>query len=69
MAAVGLAVGGIAAVPLSRFLAGLLFGVEPADAITIASAAVLLFVVALVAAWVPARTATSVDPMTALRAQ
>ena len=69
MAAAGLAAGGLAAVPLSRFLAGLLFGVAPADGITIAGAAVLLFVVALVAAWVPARTATAVDPMTALRAQ
>jgi ABC-type antimicrobial peptide transport system permease subunit len=69
MAAAGLAVGGLAAVPLSRFLAGLLFGVAPADGFTIAGAALLLFVVALVAAWVPARTATAVDPMTALRAQ
>jgi len=69
MAAAGLAAGGLAAVPLSRFLAGLLFGVAPADGLTIAAAAVLLFAVALVAAWVPARTATAVDPMTALRAQ
>jgi ABC-type antimicrobial peptide transport system permease subunit len=69
MAAAGLAAGGLAAVPLSRFLAGLLFGVAPADSLTIAGAAVLLFAVALVAAWVPARTATAVDPMTALRAQ
>lgn len=67
MAIVGLAIGGAAAVPLSRLLTGLLFGVEPADPITIVTAAALLLMVALVAAWIPARTATSVDPMTALR--
>jgi predicted permease len=67
MAGVGLVVGGVAAVPLSRLLAGLLFGVEPADPITIATAATLLLAVALVAAWIPARAATAVDPLTALR--
>jgi putative ABC transport system permease protein len=69
MAAVGLVIGGAAAIPLSRFLTGLLYGVEPADPVTIVTAAGLLLIVALVAAWVPARTATAVDPMTALRAQ
>jgi ABC-type antimicrobial peptide transport system permease subunit len=69
MAAVGLVIGGLAAVPLSRLLTGLLYGVEPADPVTIAAAAGLLLVVAIVAAWLPARTATTVDPMTALRAQ
>jgi putative ABC transport system permease protein len=68
MALIGLVVGGTAAIPLSRFLAGLLFGVEPADPFTIVAAAGLLLGVAVVAAWIPARTATAVDPMTALRA-
>ena len=68
MAAIGLIVGGLAAIPLSRLLSGLLFGVEPVDPITIAAAAALLIAVALLAAWVPARTATAVDPLTALRA-
>ena len=67
MAVVGLAIGGLAAVPLSRLLNGLLFGVEPVDPPTIALAAMLLVAVALVAAWLPARRATAVDPMTALR--
>jgi putative ABC transport system permease protein len=67
MALIGLAVGGAAAIPLSRLLSGLLFGIEPADPPTIAIAAVLLVGVALAAAWVPARRATAVDPMTALR--
>jgi ABC-type antimicrobial peptide transport system permease subunit len=69
MALIGLAVGGAAAVPLSRLLNGLLFGIEPADPSTIAMAAVLLLVVAIGAAWVPARRATAVDPMTALRGE
>jgi predicted permease len=67
MAAIGLVIGGLAAIPLSRLLSGLLFGVEPVDPPTIAVSAVLLVLVALLAAWIPARTATAVDPMTALR--
>ena len=67
MAVAGLAIGGLAAIPLSRFLAGLLFGVEPADPYTVLSAAGLLMAVAIAAAWIPARAATAVDPMTALR--
>src|SRR5262245_45415816 len=67
MALVGLVIGGVAAIPLSQMLKGLLFGVEPADPPTIAASAVLLVAVAVVAAWVPARRATAVDPITALR--
>jgi predicted permease len=67
MAGIGLIVGGLAAIPLSRMLSGLLFGVEPVDLPTIAVSAVLLVAVALIAAWIPARTATAVDPITALR--
>jgi len=69
MALIGLAVGGIAAVPLSRLLNGLLFGIEPTDPLTIATAAVVLFVVAMGAATAPAARATAVDPMTALRGE
>lgn len=69
MALIGLAVGGVAAIPLSQLLNGLLFGVEPADPPTIALAALVLVAVAIVAAWVPARRATAVDPSTALRGQ
>jgi len=69
MAALGLVIGGLAALPLSRLLTGLLYGVEPADPVTIVASAGLLLIVAIVAAWLPARAATSVDPMTALRAQ
>src|SRR5262245_30000948 len=69
MALIGLVVGGAAAVPLSQLLNGLLFGIEPVDPPTIAMAAVLLLFVAIGAAWVPARRATAVDPMTALRGE
>ena len=67
MALAGLVVGGLAAIPQAVLLKGLLFGVEPADPPTIAVSATLLFGVALVASWIPARRATMVDPMTALR--
>jgi len=67
MALVGLVVGAAAAIPLSELLEGLLFGVEPADPPTIALSALLLVGVALVASWIPARRATVVDPITALR--
>jgi len=67
MTASGLIIGGLAAVPLSQMLNGLLFGVQPADPPTIATAAVLLVGVALAASWIPARRAMTVDPVTALR--
>ena len=69
MALVGLVVGGVAAIPLSELLKGLLFGVEPADPPTIALSALVLVGVALIAAWIPARRATAVDPMLALRGE
>jgi len=67
MALAGLVVGGMAAIPLAALLKGLLFGIEPADPPTVALSAVLLFGVAIIASWIPARRATAVNPITALR--
>jgi putative ABC transport system permease protein len=69
MALVGLVIGGVAAIPLSRMLQGFLFGVEPVDPATIVVSALLLVSVAAAAAWAPARVATAVDPMKALRGE
>src|SRR4029077_140379 len=58
MAGIGLVIGGIASVPLTRLLSGLLFEVEAIDPLTIGGSAALLLVVAIVAAWIPAKRAT-----------
>ena len=65
--AVGAAVGLAAALVSSRFLTALLFQVSPTDPITLAAVCMLLVGVGCGAAYVPARRATKVDPMAALR--
>ena len=69
MAGVALLIGGGMAVLLGRLLAGLLYGVEPLDASTLLAAAVLLAGATVLAAFFPARRATRVNPITALRAE
>jgi predicted permease len=67
LAVVGLAVGVIAALLLTRFLSNLLFGVQPLDVATFVGAAAALGVATLVACWLPARRAANADPMVVLR--
>jgi ABC-type antimicrobial peptide transport system permease subunit len=65
----GLVAGLVGALLLTRFLASLLYGVSPHDPLTFAAIAALLALVAALACLVPARRATRVEPMTALRAE
>jgi predicted permease len=66
---VGLAIGIAASLASTRLLRSQLFGVQPADPLAYAAVAVVLGFVALVACYIPARRAASVDPMIALRAE
>src|SRR5580692_3396229 len=67
MAIVGVAIGVLVALALTRWMSTLLFGVTAHDPLTYSLVALLLFTVALAACWIPARRATRVDPMVALR--
>ena len=66
---VGVVLGAVAGVVAVRWLQTSLFGVTPMDPIALTGAAALLIGVGLVAAYLPARRATRVDPLAALRAQ
>jgi ABC-type antimicrobial peptide transport system permease subunit len=63
----GLAAGILLSAATTRVIAGFLYGVSPTDFVTFSAAVLLLAVATTVAAWWPARKATSVDPVVALR--
>ena len=67
LAGVGVALGLAGAFALTRFLRGLLFGIDPTDPATLIAISSLLIAVASLACWLPARRAARVDPMEALR--
>lgn len=65
--AAGLVAGTALTLVASRAATSLLFGLKPYDPVTLIAAAALLSAVALAAAWLPARRAAALSPMTALR--
>jgi putative ABC transport system permease protein len=69
LAAIGIFGGLVSAIAVTRFAANLLYGISPADPATFTLIALLLLLVSLVAGYVPARRATRIDPMIALRSE
>ena len=69
LAGLGIVAGLLGGLAATRLLAGLLFGIAPADALTFAATAVLLALVATLASLLPALRATRIDPIEALRAE
>jgi putative ABC transport system permease protein len=67
LTAIGVVVGLAGAFGLTRLMSSLLFGVSPADPATFGTISLLLIAVSLLASYIPARHATKVDPMVALK--
>ena len=64
---IGVAIGFVGAIAVTRLMRSLLFGVAPTDVMTFVVSSIVLIVVALLACFIPARRATKVDPLVALR--
>ena len=69
VALIGVMIGLVGAVGLNRLVASLLFGVQPTDVPTLSVVAATITLVAILASWLPARRATKVDPLIALRSE
>jgi ABC-type lipoprotein release transport system permease subunit len=67
LALIGVALGLVAALALTRIVQSLLYEVRPTDPLTFAMVSLILIGVALLASWLPARRATQIHPMEALR--
>jgi putative ABC transport system permease protein len=67
LALIGVAIGSVAAFGLTRLLSSFLFGVTPTDGLTFVAVSTLLLLVALLACYIPARRATKIDPLVALK--
>jgi predicted permease len=67
LAAVGITIGILASIALTRYIRGMLYGLTPADPLAVGGAVLLLSLVVLAAGWWPARRASRLDPMVALR--
>jgi ABC-type antimicrobial peptide transport system permease subunit len=66
---IGIALGLTLSFAATRLLAGLLYGIKPADPLTFAAVSLFLAAVAFISCYVPARRAASIDPMQSLRAE
>src|SRR5262249_34086010 len=69
LSGIGIFLGILSAFGLTHFLTTMLYGVKPTDPLTFVGVSLLLWLVAALASWLPARRAAHVEPMAALRAE
>jgi ABC-type antimicrobial peptide transport system permease subunit len=69
LAAIAMILGWPAAWTLSKLASGFLYGIQPHDSLTFIAVPIILALIALIACWLPARRAASIDPMQALRTE
>lgn len=67
LALVGVAIGALAALALTRFMSGILYGVQPQDPVAFAVGGLTLLLAAALASWLPALRAARIQPMETLR--